>query len=206
MGFPTRSKRRSEGPGDRQGPPGEERNAGDSGAPEGPAQGLVPWRYVFAAAPVSSLLATGLGVGLVPGPSGTWGSLATVLACEALYAAGGVVPVAALALLSTLAGPWAAGETARRRGVKDPGEIVIDEVSGQSIALAGLHLVFPGPAAWIGVALAFALFRLLDILKPGPIGALERLPGGLGIMADDVLAGLLVALVFPLARALGIGA
>jgi phosphatidylglycerophosphatase A len=87
--------------------------------------------------------------------------------------------------------------------VGDPNEVVIDEIAGQAIALAGLHIAFPGPAPWPGVLAAFALFRLLDVTKPGPIGALERLPGGLGIMADDLLAGLVVALCFPLARLVG---
>ena len=86
------------------------------------------------------------------------------------------------------------------------------EVLGQSVALCGLHAAFPGlGATGVGgpylasLLVAFALFRLLDILKPGPIGALERLPGGLGIMADDLLAGLLVAAAFVLAGALGAG-
>ncbi len=115
-----------------------------------------------------------------------------------------MAPVAALALAAGLVGPWAAGRAARGRGVRDPNEVVIDEVAGQALALAGLHLAFPGPSPWIGVVAAFALFRLLDIAKPGPIGALERLPGGVGIMADDLLAGLVVALLFPLARLAGV--
>ena len=75
----------------------------------------------------------------------------------------------------------------------------MDEVAGQAITLLGLHWAFPGLTggmAWGGVLAAFLLFRLLDIWKPGPVGALERLPGGTGIVLDDVAAGLLGALAF----------
>ena len=75
-------------------------------------------------------------------------------------------------------------------GVKDPGEVVIDEVAGMWIAL------LPAGLIWWQILLAAMLFRLFDILKPGPVGwADKRLPGGLGIMADDLIAGALAALV-----------
>ena len=189
-----------------------ERSGSDSPGREGSAQGVVPWRYVLRRAPVACSLATALGVGLLPGPAGTWGSLATVVVSEALFQACGTWGVVVLAVAAAAAGPWASGRTARERGVHDPNEVVIDEVLGQSVALCGLHAAFPGlGATGVGgpylasLLVAFVLFRLLDILKPGPIGALERLPGGLGIMADDLLAGLLVAAAFVLAGALGAG-
>jgi phosphatidylglycerophosphatase A len=77
--------------------------------------------------------------------------------------------------------------------VKDPAEIVVDEVAGQSIALLLLHAVLQ-PAAqahvrWGLVVLAFGLFRLLDVAKPGWIDRAQSLPGGWGVMADDLLAG-----------------
>jgi phosphatidylglycerophosphatase A len=72
-------------------------------------------------------------------------------------------------------------------GQLDPGCIVIDEVCGQLIALAFL------PAAWVPVGASFVLFRFFDIIKPWPIRKLEKLPGGWGIMADDVGAGLAAA-------------
>ena len=190
----------------------EERSDPDSPGTGEVAQGVVPWRYVLRRAPLAASLATAFGVGLVPGPAGTWGSLATVLVAEGLFRGWGTAGVLLLAAAATVSGPWASGRTAQERGEHDPNEVVIDEVAGQSVALCGLHLAFPrlGADGSLGTYLAallaaFALFRLLDILKPGPIGALERLPGGLGIMADDLLAGLLVALAFLLAGALGAG-
>ena len=190
----------------------EEKSGSDSPGADRLAQGVVPWRYVLRRVPLASSLATAFGVGLLPGPAGTWGSLATVVAAEALFWTWGSGAVLLLAVASSLVGPWAAGRTAVERGAHDPNEVVVDEVAGQSIALCGLHLVFPrlgadgiGAPYLVALLLAFALFRLLDIFKPGPIGALERLPGGLGIMADDLLAGLLVALAFVLAGALGAG-
>jgi phosphatidylglycerophosphatase A len=78
--------------------------------------------------------------------------------------------------------PWR--KVAKERG-DDPGWVVIDEIAGQLCAL----LLLPGPS-WAGLLAAFAMFRLLDIAKPGPIGWLDRQGGALGIMADDVLAGL----------------
>jgi phosphatidylglycerophosphatase A len=75
----------------------------------------------------------------------------------------------------------------------DPGWIVVDEIAGQMIALLALHKI-----SLIGVALAFALFRLFDISKPGPIGWADRQGGAAGIMADDLLAGVAAALVLTL--------
>jgi len=72
----------------------------------------------------------------------------------------------------------------------DPGWIVIDEIAGQMLALLALHRI-----GWMGVALAFGLFRLFDVVKPGPVGWADRQGGAWGIMADDVIAGALAALV-----------
>ena len=81
-------------------------------------------------------------------------------------------------------------------------------MAGQSIALLGLHAFLPaasaGPLGWGLVLAAFLLFRLLDVWKPGPIDGLQRLPGGLGVMADDVAAGAVVASLFGLAAAGGL--
>ncbi len=77
---------------------------------------------------------------------------------------------------------------------KDPRPIVIDEVVGQLIAL------FSVPAGWGWIFLGFFLFRLFDVLKPRPIRDLERLPGGWGIMADDILAGLISVLIVQAGR------
>ncbi len=75
----------------------------------------------------------------------------------------------------------------------DPGWVVIDEVAGQWITLLGLAHV-----SWAGAVLAFVLFRLLDITKPGPIGAADRMNSAFGIMADDVIAGIGGAVVLRL--------
>jgi phosphatidylglycerophosphatase A len=145
------------------------------------------------------MISTWFGVGLLPGPTGTWGSAAAVVVAEALRSRWGLAPVAVLAVAATAAGIPAATRTAALLGVKDPKEVVVDEVAGQAITLLGLHAAFPGlsgGAAAGGVLAAFFLFRLLDIWKPGPVGALERLPGGTGIVLDDVAAGLLGAIFF----------
>ena len=86
-------------------------------------------------------------------------------------------------------GVWASGRTCKISGLKDPQKVVIDEVSGQLIALVPAAL---SPAV-VPVIAAFALFRLFDIFKPYPIRKLEGLPGGLGVMADDALAGVYAA-------------
>jgi phosphatidylglycerophosphatase A len=78
----------------------------------------------------------------------------------------------------------------------DPGWIVIDEIAGQMIALLALHRI-----TWLGVALAFGLFRLFDVFKPGPVGWADRQGGARGIMADDVIAGALAALALLAAQA-----
>ena len=137
------------------------------------------------------LVATFFGIGnLRPGP-GTYGSAAAlVLWFAAIHLTHPTLQAQAIAtllaaLLATAIGIPAATIVAREAGRSDPGFVVIDEVAGQLFALIAI------PADWKHALLAFALFRLLDIAKPGPIRTLERLPGGLGIMLDDVAAGLL---------------
>lgn len=163
-----------------------------------PPAAQVPWAEVFRKAPLSALLATGLGTGLLPKAPGTWGSFLAAGLSEGLFALAGLPAVAFLAAASTVAGVPVAGRVARLRGEKDPSEIVVDEIAGQSIALALLHAALPAPAEtplrWGLVALAFALFRLFDVAKPGPIDRAQALPGGWGVMADDLLAGLLAGI------------
>lgn len=126
------------------------------------------------------------GVGLVPVAPGTVGSLAALAPGVALLWASPLA-LAAGAAAATAAGLWAV-RAARAEG--DPGWVVIDEVAGQWIAL--LALAAP---SWLGVLAAFLAFRVFDIGKPGPVGRAERLPGAWGVMADDLLAGALAALV-----------
>lgn len=153
---------------------------------------LRPWPEVFAASRVTTLVSTWFGAGLLPMAPGTWGSLAAIPAAHFVVATWGVSGLMGFVLAVTLAGIHASGETARLRGIGDPPEVVVDEVAGQSIALLPVYALVPPEATLFrigAVLLAFALFRVLDVWKPGPIGALERLPGGWGVMMDDVLGG-----------------
>ncbi len=173
------------------------------------------WLEVFSRAPVSVALSTWFGVGFLPGPTGTWGSLATIPFVEAIHILAGVAGLprgGALALLwgfavlSAVLGIPASGRTARLRGVSDPSEIVIDEVAGQSLALASLYtfLSHESPLFWGAVGFAFFSFRVLDVVKPGPIGWLERLAGGYGVVLDDVASGAVLALLFAVLGAFGL--
>lgn len=163
-----------------------------------PPAAQVPWAEVFRQAPASTLLATGLGTGLLPKAPGTWGSLLALGLSEGVFALAGLPAVALLAAASTAVGVPVSARVAQLRGAKDPPEIVVDEVAGQAIALALLHAVLPAsaeaPLRWGLVALAFALFRLFDVSKPGPIDRAQSLPGGWGVMADDLLAGFLAGI------------
>jgi phosphatidylglycerophosphatase A len=135
---------------------------------------------------LARLVASGLGSGYAPRAPGTAGSLlALVLGALLMRASPWALPLAALA--ATLGGFWAI-RAAQVAG--DPGWVVIDEVAGQWLAMLGL-----AGAAWPGLLAAFALFRLLDIAKPGPVGWADRQHGAFGIMADDVIAGLLAAAI-----------
>jgi phosphatidylglycerophosphatase A len=91
---------------------------------------------------------------------------------------------AAAIVLVFAAGSWSGSVAERHFGRTDPGQVVIDEVAGMLVTL------FLNPVGWRGAAGAFLLFRLADILKPYPARRLERLHGGFGIMADDVMAGI----------------
>ena len=139
--------------------------------------------------------ATFFGVGLLPGGPGTWASLATAaiwyFAARAAHARSAQLVISTLiaGLAVTLIGIPAASAVERESGVQDPGFVVIDEVAGQLIAL----MLLPPELRY--VLLAFVLFRFFDILKPPPVRQLERLHGGLGIMMDDVAAGLYALLV-----------
>ncbi len=141
------------------------------------------------------LVASACGVGFLPKAPGTWGSLAAVLAGAALLAAFGQAGLAVAAALAMLGGFWA---IPRAGGDADPGWVVIDEVVGMWLAM--LPLQRPG---WRGCVLAFACFRLLDITKPGPIALVDRVPGRIGVMGDDVLAGLVAAALVWAAQAAG---
>ena len=130
---------------------------------------------------LARLVASGGGIGFAPRAPGTWGSLLAAVLGTALLAGGGQWLLLAGAVLAAAAGWWA---IPRAGGDADPGWVVIDEVAGMWVAM--LPLGRPAP---LGIAVAFLLFRLLDITKPGPIGRLDRVPGRTGVMADDLAAG-----------------
>ena len=134
-----------------------------------------------------------------PGP-GTWGSAAAILLAWAIHALGGFGLFFAATLAVTGLGWWAVSEATRGQADKDPSEIVIDEVAGQWIALwpVSLGAQMAGTdfwALWPGIVTAFVAFRLFDILKPGPVGWADRQEGAFGVMADDLIAGWLAAMV-----------
>ena len=126
------------------------------------------------------------GVGFLKPAPGTWGSLAACVVWWFLLGPLSLTIQLGSIVVYGILSWWAADRICRRHGIKDASQIVSDEVLGMWLALLLL------PDIWWLVVLAFLLFRLLDIAKPGPIGWLDkRLPGGAGVMADDVLAGLL---------------
>ena len=127
-------------------------------------------------------IASGAGSGYAPMASGTVGSIVGLALWLALL---GLSPLAyaAAALAVAALGVWAAGRATEIFRRHDDGRITIDEVAGMLFSLAWL------PARPEVAALAFVLFRVFDIWKPFPASAAERLPGGLGVMADDLVAG-----------------
>jgi phosphatidylglycerophosphatase A len=138
------------------------------------------------------LIATWFGCGYSPIGPGTAGSLAALAIAWPLAHYAGWQPLWFLFPVVALTGPgiWAAGVTARESQLKDPQFVVVDEVLGQWLALAGARTL--NLTSWIA---AFVLFRLFDIWKPPPVRQLEALPGGTGIVADDLMAGIYAALV-----------
>ena len=148
---------------------------------------------------LATLIATWFGCGYAPFAPGTAGSAAGLAIGIALHewAGFGWWQLLLLSALAFAPATWAATRTAQALGVKDPGRVVVDEVLGQWIALAGAR-----PFNWKSYAAAFVLFRLFDIWKPWPVRQLESLPEGLGIVADDVMAGFYAAALLWLSSAL----
>jgi phosphatidylglycerophosphatase A len=140
------------------------------------------------------LLATALGAGYAPVAPGTAGSLVAIAIAFLLRDTLAPWHFAVLAAVFFVPAVWSADVTARVLKRKDPGLVVIDEVIGQWITVAGASAI-----TWKTCLTAFLLFRLFDIWKPPPVRQLEALPGGLGINADDAMAGVYGALVLWLA-------
>jgi len=141
---------------------------------------------------VARILATWFGCGYSPAAPGTVGAAAAILIAYLFSWDRWTSGIAGCAI--GIVGIFASNVESKSRGVKDPGHIVIDEVAGQWITLAGATAL-----NWKSYLIGFVLFRLFDIWKPAPVRQLEKLPSGTGIMADDLMAGLYGAVVLYLA-------
>ena len=132
---------------------------------------------------------------IAPGTAGSAEGVAIFLGIFALHfgQATLLLVLTTLNVVIFVFGVWASTRTCDITGLKDPRLVVIDEVSGQLIALT--PLAFFSSLSIAGAIAGFLLFRLFDIFKPYPIRKLERLHAGLGVMADDVLAGIYAAVL-----------
>jgi phosphatidylglycerophosphatase A len=177
---------------------------------------------------VSLAISTAFGLGYLPKAPGTWGSLAGVLlgwgamALSRLQVAPRIAATGelsnppaiwwsnfawnefAIIIIVSVIGVWAGDQTAKYLRTKDPQIVVIDEVAGQLIAYLALATPRTFALNWKYLLLGFILFRVFDIWKPFPARQAESLPGGLGIMADDWIAGIYAALGLWIARAAGL--
>lgn len=135
------------------------------------------------------LLAFGFGAGLLPGAPGTFGTLMAVPIVWVVMQFGWPVHLA-FAIVAALFGIWVCGESARRLGVHDHPGIVWDEITGYTVTMLA------APSDWFWLLGGFVLFRIFDIWKPWPIREADHsLHGGLGIMLDDVIAGVFAAAI-----------
>ncbi len=138
---------------------------------------------------VAWTLGTWFGCGRVPKAPGTAGTVGAI-PLYLLLARTGRAGVGIAAMVATFVGVWAASVIAKQLRSKDPQVVVIDEVAGFLVTMVPVHTV-----SWQAVLSGFVLFRLLDSLKPWPIRRAEKLPGGWGIVLDDVAAGVFGAAV-----------
>lgn len=140
------------------------------------------------------IVATWFGSGLLPKIPGTWGSAAALPFAAAIMWIGGSWALLGASLVAFAVGWWAAEIYGRHTGIKDAGPIVIDEVAGQWLTLVLLPI---DPFAYL---IGFVFFRVFDIVKPWPANWADReLPGGLGVMLDDMIAGAYAAIATVLA-------
>jgi len=145
------------------------------------------------------LIATFFYVGLLRPAPGTWGSLAALPVAWVILTLGGWAALVVATTIVFFVGLEAARTEAEASGDHDPSHVVIDEVVGQWIALlpVGIGVAMTGAnllALWPGWVAAFALFRVFDILKPGPVGRADRRGDATGLMMDDVWAGAFAAI------------
>lgn len=137
-----------------------------------------------------TLLCTWFYSGLLPFAPGTFGSLATLPFVYIIAYYYSITGILLFVVFISLIGIKAADKLSKQMGVEDPRMIVIDEVAGQS-----LTLLFAGTNLYL-YAIGFILFRIFDVLKPWPVSwADSKVPGGLGIMLDDILAGIIAGAI-----------
>ena len=163
---------------------------------------------------IARLVATAFGVGLLPGGPGTWATVAAIPLAWALHVVGGFSLLAAVTAVLFGIGYWAS--TVYAPAGSDPAEVVIDEVVGMMVTLWPLSFgigvvaardpeVEPTIFPWPGWVVGFLLFRFLDVLKPWPVSWADRQPGAMGIMLDDVVAGVISAAIVMIAAGVAHG-
>jgi len=149
-------------------------------------------------------IATCFGLGWLPVAPGTWGSLPPAIVFGVLMSAGvphvvTVIVMAVMAVAGSAGCVCCASAAVAAVGKKDPGEVVMDEFAAQALTFLAVPLLLPrflsGWESLLFAFLGFLLFRVLDIVKPGPIRKLEQLPGGWGVLMDDLAAGAVSAVV-----------
>ena len=139
----------------------------------------LPWHHP------ATLVATFGGIGNLPVAPGTWGSLAALPLAWTIRGLAGPATLAAVAVAIFVLGCWAASRYIAAAGREDPGSVVVDEVAAQMLVLVPVR---PELLTYAG---GFLLFRLFDILKPWPVGWVDRnVKGGIGTMLDDLLAAI----------------
>ena len=156
------------------------------------------------------LITTTFGVGYLRPAPGTWGSLAALPLAWGVHEVADLTGFIAAAIVVFFLGWWATAQYTSGSDSHDPSEIVVDEVIGQWIALlpvfiGAAHMGANTLALWPGWVTAFIGFRLFDITKPGPIGWADRRGDALGVMLDDVFAGIFAALLVMILAALSHG-
>lgn len=143
---------------------------------------------------IATLLATFFGAGRAPFAPGTVASAVALPFAWLILWKFGPIALLAASVVAYAVGVWATDDYAKRAGKEDPSECVIDEVAGQWLACAA------APLSPLGFGVAFVLFRFFDITKLWPVSLGEKLPGGWGIMTDDMVAGALSAAIIAALR------
>lgn len=154
---------------------------------------------------MSKIIATFFYAGYLRPAPGTWGSLAALPFAVLLHAVGGFPLLLMASIVVFFAGWWATAEVTRGQADHDPGMVVVDEVVGQWITLMPLSFVLWSHGSevtilpWPGLVGGFFLFRLFDIWKPWPVRWADQKSTPFGVMFDDVLAGIMAAIVLAVA-------